>query len=53
MSLGGPNASESLESAVNYAVEKGVLLVVAAGNEGEFFCCTEFFEKFVIIHRKN
>ncbi len=32
LSLGGPSASALLEDAVNYAVNKGVLLIGAAGN---------------------
>jgi subtilisin family serine protease len=35
MSLGGPGASRSMGSAVNYAIRKGCLIVVAAGNEYE------------------
>lgn len=34
MSLGGPGSSQVLESACNYARDKGVLVVAAAGNEG-------------------
>jgi len=35
MSLGGSLASSTLESAVNYAWSKGVVLVAAAGNDGK------------------
>lgn len=35
MSFGGEGYSETEENAVNYAVEKGVILVSSAGNEGE------------------
>lgn len=34
MSLGGPSKSKTLENAVNYAWNKGVVLVAAAGNSG-------------------
>lgn len=34
MSLGGPDSSMAEEAAVNYAVSKGALVVVAAGNDG-------------------
>ena len=34
MSLGGPNKSKTLENAINYAWNKGVVLVAAAGNSG-------------------
>ncbi len=34
MSLGGSSASSTLESAVNYAWSKGVVVVAAAGNNG-------------------
>lgn len=34
MSVGGKKLSKTLQSAVNYAYEKGVVIVVAAGNEG-------------------
>lgn len=33
LSLGGPSGSTSLQNAVNYAVSKGSVVVVAAGNE--------------------
>ncbi|NOX60903.1 MAG: peptidase S8, partial [Chloroflexi bacterium] len=33
LSLGGPSASSTLESAVNYAYNQGALLVAAAGND--------------------
>lgn len=33
MSLGGPVKSKALESAVNYAISKGVIVVAAAGNQ--------------------
>jgi len=35
MSLGGPVASENIRSAVQYAFSKGVIMVCAAGNEGD------------------
>lgn len=35
MSLGGPNSSQTLYSAVKYAASRGVILVAAAGNEGD------------------
>lgn len=35
MSLGGPDPSPSIKSAVQYAASKGVILVCAAGNEGD------------------
>lgn len=34
MSLGGPEASKTLEDAVNYAWSRGVVVVAAAGNDG-------------------
>jgi subtilisin family serine protease len=34
MSLGGPTRSEMIESAVDYAIEKGVIVVASAGNTG-------------------
>lgn len=34
MSLGGSSASSTLQSAVNYAEQKGVIIVAAAGNNG-------------------
>ncbi len=39
MSLGGTSASSTLESAVNYAWNKGVVVVAAAGNEGTSAPC--------------
>lgn len=35
LSLGGSSSSKTLEEAVNYAWEKGVVLACAAGNEGK------------------
>jgi thermitase len=34
MSLGGPSASSTLQDAINYAWNKGVVVVAAAGNSG-------------------
>jgi subtilisin family serine protease len=34
MSLGGPAPSQVMEDAVDYAIENGVIVVAAAGNEG-------------------
>ncbi|MEM2930508.1 MAG: S8 family serine peptidase [Thermoproteota archaeon] len=34
MSLGGPEPSDIIEEAINYAVENGVIVVAAAGNDG-------------------
>lgn len=34
MSLGGPDRSAEIEAAVDYAIGKGVIVVVSAGNEG-------------------
>ena len=34
MSLGGANPSRMIEQAINYAIKKGVIVIVAAGNEG-------------------
>ncbi|MBN1859380.1 S8 family serine peptidase [Candidatus Bipolaricaulota bacterium] len=34
MSLGGPDLSVLEEAAINYAIEKGVVIVASAGNEG-------------------
>jgi subtilisin family serine protease len=34
MSLGGPDSSTTLQDAVDYALEKGVVVVAAAGNDG-------------------
>lgn len=34
MSLGGPSPSKTLENAINYAWNKGVVIVAAAGNSG-------------------
>ena len=36
MSLGGPSRSAEIEAAVDYAIEKGVVVVASAGNSGEF-----------------
>jgi subtilisin family serine protease len=35
MSLGGPSPDAVLEAAIDYAIEQGVIIVAAAGNEGE------------------
>jgi subtilisin family serine protease len=35
MSLGGPSPTVMIEEAINYAIAKGVIVVVSAGNEGE------------------
>ena len=35
MSLGGPVSSPSIRRAVEYAASKGVIMVCAAGNEGD------------------
>jgi len=34
ISLGGPNYSQALQDAVNYAWQKGTLVIAAAGNDG-------------------
>lgn len=34
MSLGGPDPSDMIEAAVDYAISKGVIIVASAGNEG-------------------
>ena len=34
MSLGGPEKSPMIEAAVDYAIERGVIVVASAGNEG-------------------
>lgn len=34
MSLGGPDRSQMIESAVDYAISRGVVVVASAGNEG-------------------
>ena len=34
MSLGGPSPSPMIEAAINYAIEKGVIVVASAGNRG-------------------
>jgi len=34
MSLGGPESSEEIEDAIDYAISKGVIVVAAAGNAG-------------------
>ncbi|RMG20841.1 MAG: hypothetical protein D6732_28180 [Methanobacteriota archaeon] len=34
MSLGGPNPSQLIEDAINYAISKGVIVVASAGNSG-------------------
>jgi thermitase len=39
MSLGGGDSSQILEDAVNYAWSKGVVVVAAAGNNGNSFLC--------------
>ena len=36
MSLGGPDPSPMIESAVDYAIDKGVVVVASAGNDGSF-----------------
>jgi subtilisin family serine protease len=35
MSLGGPDPSPMIEDAVDYAIDKGVIVVASAGNSGE------------------
>jgi subtilisin family serine protease len=35
MSLGGPDPSPMIEEAINFAIDKGVIVVVAAGNTGD------------------
>ena len=35
MSLGGPASSPAIKAAIEYAASKGVILVAAAGNEGD------------------
>jgi len=35
MSLGGPTPSSIMESAIDYAISNGVIVVAAAGNDGE------------------
>ena len=35
MSWGGPNPSKTIEDAIDYAINKGVLPVAAAGNDGD------------------
>jgi subtilisin len=35
LSLGGTSSNRTLESAINYASSKGVIVVMAAGNDGE------------------
>ncbi len=35
LSLGGSSANRTLESAINYASSKGVIVVMAAGNDGD------------------
>jgi len=35
MSLGGPTPTKIIEDAINYAICRGVIIVAAAGNEGE------------------
>lgn len=34
MSLGGPEPTDIIEEAINYAIENGVIVVAAAGNDG-------------------
>lgn len=34
MSIGGPEPSDIIEAAINYAIENGVIVVAAAGNDG-------------------
>lgn len=34
MSLGGPTPSSLIESAINYAIDKGVIIIASAGNSG-------------------
>ncbi|MBN2044420.1 MAG: S8 family serine peptidase [Anaerolineales bacterium] len=34
MSLGGPEPTQMIEDAIDYAIEKGVIVVASAGNEG-------------------
>jgi subtilisin family serine protease len=34
MSLGGPEPTEIIEEAIDYAISKGVIVVAAAGNNG-------------------
>ncbi|MDZ4677169.1 MAG: S8 family peptidase [Oligoflexia bacterium] len=42
MSLGGPGKASSTESAVSYAISKGVTVVVAAGNDNQQLTATNF-----------
>ena len=35
LSLGGPSTNQTLESAIDYASSKGVIVVMAAGNDGD------------------
>jgi len=35
MSLGGPDQTPMIEEAINYAIDKGVIIVASAGNSGE------------------
>lgn len=35
MSLGGPDPNQDIENAIDYAISKGVIVVAAAGNNGE------------------
>jgi subtilisin family serine protease len=42
MSLGGPGKASSTESAINYAISKGVTVVVAAGNDNQQLSASNF-----------
>ncbi|MCO8244145.1 MULTISPECIES: S8 family peptidase [unclassified Haladaptatus] len=42
MSLGGSSSSQTLKDAIEYAYDNGVVLVAAAGNDGQCTDCVEY-----------
>jgi len=56
LSLGGSSSSSALKDAVEYATDQGVLLVAAAGNDGECTDCVGYpaaYEEVVAVSSTN